>query len=204
MHAENMMTGDDFQKCVAFHGHLCPGLSLGYRAAKTAMARLAENRAEDEEVVAILETDACFADAVQVLTGCTFGKGNFIYKDYGKIALTLFSRKSGRGVRVSMRDGVFGPQDEHTSLLKKVMQNEADENERKRFGQLHLSRSQEVLQMDEARLFKIEETNTALPPNAQMAPSKPCSRCGEPTMATKLVERDGQMLCRACAEGQAG
>ena len=204
MDSENVMAGDDFQKCVAFHGHVCPGLSLGYRAAKAAMARLAENRAEDEEVVAVLETDACFADAVQVLTGCTFGKGNFVFKDYGKIALTLFSRNTGRGVRVCMRDGIFGPRDEHSALLKKVMQNEADDNERQRFGELHCNRSQEVLSMDEDRLFRIEEAITPLPPNAQMAPSKPCSRCGEPTMATKLTERDGQMLCRACLESKAG
>jgi len=38
---------------------------------------LGENRAEDEEIVAVVETDACGADAIQVRTGCTFGKGNF-------------------------------------------------------------------------------------------------------------------------------
>ncbi len=37
-----------------------------------------EKRAVDEEIVAVVETDACFSDAVQVMTGCTFGKGDFI------------------------------------------------------------------------------------------------------------------------------
>jgi len=70
------MQSDDFKRCVEFHGHICPGLSIGYRAALAGMDRLNEERAPDEEIVAIVETDACSADAVQVLTGCTFGKGS--------------------------------------------------------------------------------------------------------------------------------
>ncbi len=76
MQAEHIMAQDDFKKCLDFHGHLCPGLAIGYRAATGALEWLKENRSEDEELVAIVETDACGADAVQVLTGCTFGKGN--------------------------------------------------------------------------------------------------------------------------------
>lgn len=38
------------------------------------MAGLLEKRAEDEEVVVVVETDACSADAVQVMTGCTLVK----------------------------------------------------------------------------------------------------------------------------------
>jgi len=94
---------EDFKKCAAFHGHICPGLAIGYRSSKRGMAWLKENRAEDEEVVAIVETNACGADAVQVLTGCTFGKGNFFFKDYGKQALTLISRNSGDGIRVALK-----------------------------------------------------------------------------------------------------
>ncbi len=62
MNAEQILASDEFRRCVAFHGHVCPGLSMGYRAAKVAMERLKETRAEDEELVAIVETDACSAD----------------------------------------------------------------------------------------------------------------------------------------------
>jgi formylmethanofuran dehydrogenase subunit E len=198
MTGKEIMESEDFKRCVQFHGHLCPGLSLGYRAAKAALAKLAESRAEDEEVVAAVETDACFVDAVQVLTGCTFGKGNFIYKGYGKMALTLLSRKSGRGVRISMRNGVFDPGDEHPMLLKKIMQNEADENEWQRFNQLRQTRTSNILEMNETLLFKIEEIDTPLPPTARMAPSQPCDECRKPTMETKLVHSNGRNLCRAC------
>ena len=107
MDAKQVRNSDAFKRCIDFHGHICPGVSIGFRATQVAMQRLSEGRAQDEEMVAIVETDACSSDAVQVLTGCTFGKGNFIYKDHGKMALTLMSRKSGKGVRVVMRHGLF-------------------------------------------------------------------------------------------------
>ena len=113
MTALDIINSEAFQKCLLFHGHICPGLAIGFRAATAGMAWLDEKRSEDEEIVAIVETDACSADAVQVLTGCTFGKGNFIYKDYGKMALTLLSRNSGQGVRIVLKGETARPDAEH-------------------------------------------------------------------------------------------
>ena len=56
---------DDLRDTIQFHGHLCPGLALGYRVAKAALRELKVNRPQDEELVAIVETDSCAADAVQ-------------------------------------------------------------------------------------------------------------------------------------------
>lgn len=36
---------------VKFHEHECPGLAIGYRMASAALEALAEQRAEDEELV---------------------------------------------------------------------------------------------------------------------------------------------------------
>jgi len=107
MTAYQIMESEDFKKCADFHGHICPGLAIGYKAAKAGMEMLNEQRAEDEEIAAVVETDACCSDAVQVITGCTFGKGNFIYRDHGKIVFTFFSRKTGQGVRVAMKPGAI-------------------------------------------------------------------------------------------------
>ncbi len=63
METDEIFSTPDFKKCIEFHGHICPGLAVGYKAAKTGMDWLKENRAEDEELVAIVETDACGADA---------------------------------------------------------------------------------------------------------------------------------------------
>ena len=198
MNANEIMKGEEFQRCAQFHGHVCPGLSVGFRAAKVAMERLKEARAEDEEIVAIVETDACSADAVQVLTGCTFGKGNFIYKDYGKVALTLLSRKTGEGVRVAMLQSPATPQKEHFELLQKVMRGDASQEEREHFQALHSQRSSDILEMPTDKLFSVEKVKAELPVKARIEPSEPCDRCGEPTMRSKLLDKDGQRVCRGC------
>ncbi len=90
-----------FDEVVAFHGHACPGLALGYRVALYALRKLA-GRASDEELVAIVENNSCAVDAVQVMTGCTFGKGNLIFRDYGKQVYTFIDRTSGSGVRIAI------------------------------------------------------------------------------------------------------
>jgi formylmethanofuran dehydrogenase subunit E len=198
MMAEEILSSPDFQRCERFHGHVCPGLALGYRSARLALDHLKAARAADEEVVAVVETDACSADAVQVLTGCTFGKGNFIYKDYGKMALTLFSRETGRGVRVALRSGAVQPDAEHQALLQKLSTGNATESEKKRFRELHHQRTCEVLEMPAEQLFTLTFVETELPAKARIEPSQPCSRCGEPTMPSKMETRDGERLCRGC------
>ena len=199
MDGKTVMESEKFKRCADFHGHICPGLSMGFRAAEAAMERLNETRSEDEEVVAIVETDACSADAVQVLTGCTFGKGNFIYRDYGKQVLTLFSRNTGKGIRVSLKGDAGTPDEEHMALIQKMIAGGLDETEQKRFSELHLARSLKVLEAPIEELFVINEITEELPHKAKIEPSVPCAVCGEPVMKTKLVSTDGKMICRGCA-----
>jgi len=203
MNAQEIMEKDDFKKCADFHGHICPGLSIGYKAAKAGMEMINETRSEDEEIVAIIETDACSADAVQVLTGCTFGKGNFIYKDHGKMVLTLLSRSSGKGVRVAVKNGAFEVDPEHRDLLQKVMKGMADHEEQKRFHELHFKRSCSVLEMPAEKLFNISSVTVTLPDKAQIKLSVPCDFCGEPTMSTKLEDVNDKKVCRGCLAGHA-
>ena len=37
MNAQQIRASEDFQRCADFHGHICPGLSIGYKATKAAM-----------------------------------------------------------------------------------------------------------------------------------------------------------------------
>ena len=198
METDEIFSTPDFKKCIEFHGHICPGLAVGYKAAKAGMAWLEENRAEDEELVAIVETDACGADALQVLTGCTLGKGNFFYRDYGKQAFTLAERKSGRAVRLALKPGVLELSERHRHLIDQLREGKATEGERKEFQALHLEKSREILEMDPGNLFTIQRTNLSLPPKARIDISKPCLFCGEPTMCSKLVPFEDKEICRAC------
>jgi len=102
----------DLEQITKFHGHFCGGILIGYRAAKAGLERLGSRRAEDEELIAIVENDSCAVDSVQVMTGCTFGKGNLFFRDHGKHVYTFALRPSGRAVRVSRKPGPRLPHDE--------------------------------------------------------------------------------------------
>ncbi|HPD14145.1 MAG TPA: FmdE family protein [Planctomycetota bacterium] len=102
----------DLDQVVRFHGHFCRGILIGYRAAKIGLEHLGKPRAVDEEIIAIVENDSCAVDAVQVLTGCTFGKGNLFFRDHGKHVYTFAVRPSGRAVRVSSKPGRRLPLDQ--------------------------------------------------------------------------------------------
>lgn len=189
---------DDFQKCVDFHGHACPGLAMGYVAAKAAMAWLGENRAEDEEIVAIVETDACGADAVQVITGCTFGKGNFFFKDFGKNAFSFLSRATGKGIRLYAKPEAFPRTPEYRALSEKVSKASAGEEDLKQFAELHRERTLAILAMAADNLYEFKEVTAPLPPRARILDSRPCSRCGEWTMESRLTQSREGLLCGAC------
>ncbi len=62
-----------------FHGHLGPYVILGFRAGKLALARLGAKGHFDLEAKVWSGTKpplSCFADGIQLGSGCTTGKGN--------------------------------------------------------------------------------------------------------------------------------
>ena len=90
-----------WEKAIAFHGHACPGLAIGVRAATEAIKRLNLSFSEDEEVVCVTENDACGVDGIQAILSCTAGKGNLKFRDTGKMAFSFFNRKSEKNSYVS-------------------------------------------------------------------------------------------------------
>jgi formylmethanofuran dehydrogenase subunit E len=200
MNGENFIADEEFKRCADFHGHVCPGLAIGYRATKSALERLKEQRSVDEEIVALVETDNCGLDALQVLSGCTAGKGNLIQKNYGKNVYTLVSRKSGEGVRVSLRADAFEVTERHKRLIDKVRSDEASDEDRKAFQSLHDERTREILSKPEEVLFQIRRVKIDLPPKAVIEPSENCDNCGEPTMHSKLIHKNGKKLCKECSQ----
>ena len=168
----------EFEEIVKFHGHSCPGIAIGYRMAKAAMERLSEERAKDEEIVAIVENKACGGDAVQFLTGCTFGKGNFFFRDYGKQVYTFYSRKTGRGYRV-----VF-----HGERIPEQAKNSRE------------NMIQWLMGAEEDDIIRVSEVDIEEPPPAKIVPSVKCDRCGEMVMETRAKNVDGIYICIPCSE----
>jgi formylmethanofuran dehydrogenase subunit E len=200
MKDEEILSSEDLTKCVEFHGHMCPGLAIGFQAARALMERLGVRRAPDEELLAIVETDACGADAIQVITGCTFGKGNFVFKNYGKHAFSLMDRRKGKGARVCLRSDAFKMDPASLSLSERVQKDEASPKELAQFRRLQKERTQKILEADPESLFKIEDISPDIPPKATVMESGICDFCGEPTKKDLLRKVDGKRACVPCAE----
>ena len=180
----DMEIPEDLQGLTEFHGHLCPGLAIGYRATRAGLRRLSVERSRDEELVCVVENDSCSVDAAQYLAGCTFGKGNLFFRDYGKQVFTFARRGSvGEAVRVSLKPGAWGE--------------EAPPDP----GEARRVKLERFLTLPEEEMFWIDLVPLELPPQATIHPSLPCDSCGEPVMATRLVEREGKRLCIPCSEG---
>jgi formylmethanofuran dehydrogenase subunit E len=188
------------EEIVRFHGHMCPGLAIGIRASEVALREIGPH-SPDEEVVAIVETNMCAVDAIQYLTGCTFGKGNLVHLDHGKNAYTFIRRSDGRAIRVAARPEAMSWDPERKDLLGKVKAGSATDEERARFQELQLTRSQEILDAAEDDLHAVEELEgVQVPAPAQIRPSVVCAGCGEATMETRIRELRGGVLCPSCFE----
>jgi formylmethanofuran dehydrogenase subunit E len=194
-----MIDEQTLARVVEFHGHMCPGLAMGVQAAQIALREIGPH-AKDEEVVAVVETDMCAVDAIQFLTGCTFGKGNLIHRDWGKNAYSFYRRSDGRAVRIVGRPDAWQRDPEHQELFAKVRTGMASEEERARFGELHQGQSRKVLERDPDSLFTFSEIAGPPPRKARIHATVTCARCGEGVMETRVHLLDGRELCAPCYE----
>lgn len=188
----------DFDDIIHFHGHACPGLALGYRIAKLALQELGK-RAKDEELVAIVENNSCAIDAIQVMLGCTFGKGNLFFKDHGKQVYTIMKRPTGDALRISVKwQGT-----PENAAEKKAWQDYSSgirtpETE-KIVHNRKAKKMQAILQATDEELFKVEPQKNVLPETARIHPSHICEQCGEKVMETRAVNKNGRLLCIPCS-----
>ncbi|AUN11174.1 formylmethanofuran dehydrogenase [Clostridium botulinum] len=161
-----------WERCTNFHGHSCPGLAIGYKAVEAAIETMNIKFSEDEEIVCVTENDACGVDAIQVLLGCSLGKGNIIHKDSGKMAFSFFNRKNEESIRM-----IFSP--------KEKME---DRNEYMNY----------ILNADYKELFQFKKPNYSLPERARLFKNITCEICNESTGEHRVRIMDGKMVCSDC------
>lgn len=186
------------EKAVGFHGHSCPGLALGVRVA-TEVLKLLGPHAEDEELVCVTETDMCAVDGIQALCGCTFGKGNLIHQDYGKMAFSFWRRSDGKAVRIMARPAKESDP-EVTSLKQKQQTLGLTEDETALLAQKRKERINEILENPLEQVLSLDAISTPAPAPARSMPSLECERCGELTMESRTRRFMGQVLCIPCFE----
>lgn len=175
------------ETCARHHDHLCPRQILGARIALAGMAALGfDEPPPKKQLLAILETDGCFADGVTAASNCTVGHRTLRIEDYGKTGATFVDTRSGRALRVAPALDVrqlavaFAPKDSR-----------------------HFFAQMEAYQiMPDEELLVVTEVELTIP--VEQIVSRPgiranCARCGEEIINQREVSLGGIPFCRACA-----
>lgn len=161
-----------WEDCVAFHGHACGGLTIGYKAALYAAKLLNLQFSDDEQVVCISENDACGVDAIQVMLGCSIGKGNLLFHLRGKQAFSFYNRKTGASVRLVLKPREMSREESFAYYQS----------------------------CDPAEMFTVKETTLTLPEKARLFDSYVCDCCKEVTGSNWIRLSGGKKLCLDCYE----
>lgn len=142
------------------------------------MAALGVTRSDDEELFAVVESDACGVDALQCVSGCTFGKGNLVFRDYGKHAYSLFSRVKQQGVRVLFHGKGIPAElrEDRPAFARRVMAE-----------QENAILSVAMIPYEGVQTARIRKTLI-------------CAGCGEPVMDTRVSDTEDGCICIPCAE----
>ncbi|MBS3900564.1 MAG: TraR/DksA C4-type zinc finger protein [Dethiobacter sp.] len=189
-----------WEKSVDFHGHACIGLALGYRVAEAALRAFGQKRAEDEEMVAIVENDSCAVDAIQVITGCTVGKGNMILRDFGKQAYTFALRDLNKAIRITIISHAGEKHEALPALRQKVLAGDASAEEKDLFQKINDELLKDYLTRPLEEVCKVAEIDYDLPQKARIFPSVTCSCCDEKVMEPRARLKSGKPACIPCAE----
>ena len=164
------------KKTVSFHGHNCPGLTIGIRAAEYALQEF--KTTDPVDLVCVTETDMCAVDGIQYITGCTFGKGNLIHHDYGKAAFSFYDRESGGAIRLVLR-----------------------QDAKKREGAVPSDKEEMIetlLNKPLDKVFDLQVLDGRPPRSARVLNSLICEQCCEETMDSRTRRFDGETLCIPC------
>ena len=184
------------------HGHYCPGLAMGIMAATHAVNQLGMHSDGMEDVLAITETNNCFSDGVQFVTGCSFGNNALIFRDIGKTAFTL-ARRDGNGIRVSStaqsREVINSAFPDFNRLYQQVVaQQNHDEQLKTQYKKAAMERAFGTLSLPFNELFKTAFIKVEIPPYAAIVESAICARCGESVMKSKTIVINNLEYCADC------
>lgn len=184
-----------------FHGHKCPAMPMGLKAGFYAMQLLGVERAKDGQLQAMVELDenhcaTCFADGVQVATGCTYGKGNIKRTGYGKWGLTLIDKKTSRAVRVVPKAEVM-QKNKETEFMKMrksgVPASQVPEEVVQPLFERVVNASYEQI-FNHSEVFQYDWKD-----EPHTFETIVCAGCGEMVVERNARVKDGQILCIPCS-----
>jgi len=194
-----MFDQEAWAKAVAFHGHICPGLAVGFRASMKVLELLGcTGKLIGESHYAVVENDVCGVDGVQLITGCTLGNDSLIIENQGKFAFAWVDKKTGVGYRLLLKEPVW-LSNEPLELHHKVKLGTATAEEKSQFIALRNQRGLELMALLDEELFQVEAIVRKIPGKPRLHPFVQCARCNEYFMAPWAHTIDNETFCSGCA-----
>jgi len=175
--------------CAQRHSHLCPRQVLGVRIGLAGMRALAlQPPIKGKRLLAIVETDGCFSDGVEVATGCTVGHRTLRVEDYGKIAAVFVDKKTGQAIRVAP----------HLHARQRASAHITGEP-RHYFAQLQ---AYQIMSDDELLMMQGVHLTTPIKAIVSRAGRRVnCSNCGEEIINEREQIIGERPYCITCAQG---
>lgn len=186
------------------HGHFCTGLALGVMASQYAIKKMDAFSDGLEDVIAVTETNNCFSDGVQFVSGCTFGNNSMIFKDIGKIACSFFLRNK-HGFRIAMlpdaKEYIDDTVKEFKEIYNTVIKNGSRESQQvDKFKLQGKQKAFSVIKLDFDKIFSIQDVEAKLPEYAPSHESVQCVKCKELVMESRIMNPQEKPMCIDCAE----
>ena len=204
---EGMIESDSLsgllKKAGELHGHHCNYLAYGIIAGLYGIKKLGITNTGMEEIIAIVETNNCFADGVQMVTGCSFGNNALIYRDYGKTSVTI-SKRDGQAIRLVLNPEFEDSREKEYPEAYEMFNKLVARRERgnpEDYARLMISFAEisaKELNVPAEKMFWIKQEKIEIPSFAPIFESVKCAKCGENVMISKAIKRDGEYYCIPC------
>jgi len=146
------------------------------------------SRKQIKKLLVYVEMDRCTADAVAHVTGVKLGRRSLKFVDYGIMAATFVNLESGKAYRILS-----------TEESRDLAHHYAPEVAGK--GKQQLEAYQ---RMPDSVLFRVQEVCIRVHDEDMPGPTRfkaTCTRCGQVVRDRREVDRNGEILCKPCAEG---
>ncbi len=197
-----MIVDMEMKRIADFHGHICPELTIGYKACQLASKLLGKERFFRDHLVIVSYNITSSLDAIQMITGCTLGNGRLHIEDWGKHRYIFVTRKTREALRLELSPG--SPLEENDPIMEK----------------LEIKLTSGKANLDEIALYQVKVDNITrklinTPPESLFTwnffklkgdidypvPTrvKRCGICGEPTIKYALLKAGEKYICRRCA-----
>ncbi|MEW5920964.1 MAG: FmdE family protein [Bacillota bacterium] len=184
-----------------YHGHLCPELAIGYRAAMLACRELGLSRKNALDFFILAENITSAIEALQLVTGCTIGNQNFFAYDLGK-HVYYFGRFASEDepqnvLRVALINLVVDLSHK-SEVEERILAGQPSAAELKDYHKAVNDAVEVILNLSEEELFSITRISLRPPRVAARKDYTKCSCCGEVVTVEKSIPKDGQFLCQVC------